>query len=67
MSKHKTLLEDYLNKDSHIINEKVVVKSFKDMGSYITAFIEWETEEALNSSNVEIPLFDLVTFVYSKV
>ena len=47
-------------------NEKVVVKSCTDMGSYITAYIEWETEDALNSTNVEISLFDLLTFVYSK-
>ncbi len=61
------LLNDYLNKNSHIIDEKVVVKSYTDMGSYITAYIEWETEDTLNSTNLEISLFDLLTFVYCKI
>jgi hypothetical protein len=63
----KKLVEEYLNKNSHIVDEKVVVKSIIDYGYDISANITWETEEALHENNVTISLFDLMVFIYSKI
>jgi len=63
----KNLIQDYLNKNSHIIDEKVVVKSIIDNGNVIIAFCEWETEDAYNSGNLTISLFDLMVFIYSRI
>ena len=48
------------------IDEKIVLKSSFDNGSYVTALIEWEDKEAIYSSTVNISLLDLLNFVYSK-
>lgn len=63
----KKLIQDYLNKNSHIVDEKVVVKNYTDNGTYVTAFCEWQNEEGLKSNYLNIPLFDLMVFIYSKI
>lgn len=62
----KDLVTDYLNKNSHIVDEKVVVKSCTDNGNFVRVSIEWESDESLQSSTIEISLFDLINFTYSK-
>ena len=62
----KNLIQDYLNKNSHIIDEKVVVKSIVDNGNFINAFCEWQNEEGLKSDYLTLSLFDLMVFIYSK-
>jgi len=64
---NKNIVQDYLNKNSHIIDEKVVVKSIVDNGNYITAYCEWKSEEGLKSDYLTISLFDLMVFIYSKI
>ena len=63
----KTLIQDFLNKNSHIIDEKIVVKSITDCGVFINAFCEWEREDTHHSGNLDIYLFDLMVFIYSKI
>lgn len=60
------LVTDYLNKNSDIIDEKVVVKNCVDNGNYVTVLVEWECGESLNSTHLDISLFDLMKFIYSK-
>ena len=60
------LVEDYLNRNSHIINEKVTVKSCIDNGSHVTVYIEWENDENINTTYLNISMFDLIGFIYSK-
>ena len=60
------LVTDYLNKNSDIIDEKVVVKNCLDNGNYITALVEWENEQGLNSTHLDISLFDLMKFIYTR-
>ena len=68
----KKLIEEYLNKHSKITNEKVVVLKYTDFGVFIKVLVEWEnkitlnSEYSLNKEYLEIPLFDLLIYVYSK-
>ena len=64
---YSKLLEGYLNKNSHIIDEKIKVLSCTDNGSFIRATIEWESKGIIESSHLDISLFDLIGFVYSKI
>lgn len=62
----KDLITDYLNEKSNITGEKVIVKNCTDNGSYITVSVEWEYEGFNNHAFLDIPLFDLMNFIYSR-
>jgi hypothetical protein len=63
----KELVEEYLNKNSHIIDERVVVKGCIDKGHFVTVYAEWESEEGLKKDYLDISIFDLMVFIYSKI
>jgi hypothetical protein len=64
---NKNLIQDYLNKNSHIIDEKVVVKSVIDYEGFVAVNATWESEKGLQEDTLTISIFDLMVFIYSKI
>lgn len=62
-----SLIQDYLNKNSHIIDEKVIVKNSIDYGDFVVVNVEWDSEEATHETTLKITPFDLMCFIYSKI
>lgn len=63
MDYHK-LLEDYLNKDNYRHQDHTVI-SFEDKGDRVKVYYRYD--ENTTQSDQTIYLFDLLTFVYSKL